>query len=90
METKKVYFRMEEVDGLNVEYFVVEGKAFGVGICEFGPDGKVEEAVVDVVYDIFPTQSCAEEFVMILANHTVLAVSLRDVLCDYFVGKMLA
>jgi len=87
METKKVYFRMEEVEGLNVEYFVVEGKAFGVGIYETAPEGKVDE---DVVYDIFPTRSCAEEFVMTLANHTVLAVSLRDILCDHFVGKLLA
>jgi len=87
---RKIYSRVEPVENLSVEYFVVakeDGGAFGVGICETQNNEKVYE---DVVYDIFSTQSDAEECAVMLANHTVLAVTLRDVLCNYFVEKLLA
>ena len=87
MKVERVYSKTEVVEGLEVEYFVTKGDLFGIGINETGYDGKVTE---DVVYDIFLTQTSAEEFVDMLANHTVLSDSLRDILKDYFVEKMLA
>ena len=86
MQTKTTYSRTEEVENVKVEYFVTSGKAFGIGIREIAKNGATTE---DLICDIFPTQDCAEEFAVTLANHTVLAVSLRDILRDYFVGKLL-
>ena len=87
---EKIYCRTEIVEDLSVEYFSVKqesGGAFGVGICETQQGEKVYE---DVVHNVFSTQTDAEECVIMLANHTVLAVTLRDVLCNYFVEKLLA
>ena len=86
MEKKKVYQRTEEVEDLSVEYFVVNGSgSYGVGICEILSDGTQVE---DVVRDVFPTLALAEEFAATLANHTVLTVSLRDIVRDYFVERI--
>ena len=86
MKSKKVYQRTEEVEGLNVEYFVVNGsESYGIGICEISGDDTIDQ---DIVCDVFPTQSIAEDFAATLANHKVLAISLRDIVRDYFVEKI--
>ena len=87
MRVKTMYNRTEMVENFEVEYFVTKNDVFGVGIRETAPGGIIIE---DSVSDIFPTQTTAEEFAEILANHTVLPVSLRDILKDYFIEKLLA
>jgi len=82
---KRAYSRVEEVENVSIEYFVVEGDGFGVGIMESLKDGRVE---TDIVYDIFPTLEKAENMAITLANHTVFAMSLREILCDYFIGEI--
>ena len=88
LEKEKCYSRTAEFDEFKAEYFVVkgEGKSYGVGVSEMKSDGTLTE---DIACDVFATLTEAEEFIVTLASHTVLSVSLREILCDYFVGKVL-
>ena len=86
MQREIIYSIAEEVENLKVEYFISKGESFGIGIRETESNGSVFEDFVD---DIFHTQELAEEFVSNFAARQVLVESLRDILRDHFVGKLL-
>jgi len=87
MKKGTMYNRTEVVENLKVDYFVVADTGFGIGIRETAENGDIAE---DIVYDVFPTQALAEEFASTLAAHTVLPVSLRDILRDHLVEKLIS